>query len=231
MPVLACPKLANACTCSATLITDVLNVATFAHTVRTKANAIKFAHQSLCSPRISTFLKALRQGFLKGCPNLTSAGVTRYLNHSPASSKGHMKRPHQGIRSTRPRLRGTGDRSVVHEPQHPEARGIQDHISNANEDDTSDSNASSQLVPRPRTAHVIEDDDTEIQGNLFCFGAFADRHTGVVYSDLTGTFPYMSLEGSVCFFVVYHYESNAILALPIPNMEDSTIYDAYKKII
>ncbi len=31
----------------------------FTHTVQTKANSIKFAHQSLCSPHISTLLKAI----------------------------------------------------------------------------------------------------------------------------------------------------------------------------
>ncbi len=77
-------------------------VSLFTHTVRTKANSIKFAHQSLCSPPISTLLKAIRRGFLKRCPNLTAKGVTRYLNPSPATAKGHMKWPHQGIRSTTP---------------------------------------------------------------------------------------------------------------------------------
>ena len=98
MPVVACPKFTTARTWS-----PPAQVATFAHTVRTKANATKYAHQSFCSPRLSSFLKAIRRGFLTGCPNLTSNNVTRYLNPSPASSKGHMKRPHQGIRSTRPR--------------------------------------------------------------------------------------------------------------------------------
>ena len=69
----------------------------FTHTIRTKANSIKFAHQSMCSPTISTILKAIRRGFLDGCPNLSAKGVTRYLNPSPATAKGHMKRPHQGI--------------------------------------------------------------------------------------------------------------------------------------
>jgi hypothetical protein len=69
----------------------------FTHTIRTKANSIKFAHQSMCSPAISTLLKAIRRGFLDGCPNLSAKGVTRYLNPSPATAKGHMKRPHQGI--------------------------------------------------------------------------------------------------------------------------------------
>jgi len=103
MSLVACPKIATARTWSPPNADGPTHVATFAHTVRTKANSIKYAHQSFCSPRLSTFLKAIQRGFLKGCPNLTSTGVTKYLNPSPASSKGHMKRPHQGIRSTRPR--------------------------------------------------------------------------------------------------------------------------------
>ena len=78
-----------------------LQVASFAHTVRTKANSICFAHQSFCSPAIPTLLKAIKCGYLKGCPNLTTIGVTKYLNPSPATTKGHMKRPRHGIRSTR----------------------------------------------------------------------------------------------------------------------------------
>jgi hypothetical protein len=38
----------------------------------------------------------------------------------------------------------------------------------------------------------------------------------------------MSYDGSVCFLVVYHYESNAILALSIADLKDKTIFDAYK---
>jgi hypothetical protein len=53
------------------------------------------------APCISTLLKAIRHGFLKGCPNLRVAGVTRYLNPSPATAKGHMKWPCMGIGSTR----------------------------------------------------------------------------------------------------------------------------------
>jgi hypothetical protein len=69
----------------------------FSHSVRTKANSIKFAHQSMCSPKITTLLKAIQHGFLDECPNLSAKGVTRYLKPSPATAKGHMKRPHQGI--------------------------------------------------------------------------------------------------------------------------------------
>jgi hypothetical protein len=105
------------------------------------------------------------------------------------------------------------------------------HVYADNADSSSNSNSydSDRSVAHPPNTNLIEDDDSSKDGNIFCFGAFADKHTGVVYSNFTGTFPYMSLEGNVCFFVVYHYESNAILGLPVKNMEDSTIYEAYKQ--
>jgi hypothetical protein len=73
------------------------NTGLLTHTVRQK---LHFAHQSLCSPRMSTLLKAICQVYLKGCPNLTATGITKYLNPSPATAKRHMKRPQTGIRST-----------------------------------------------------------------------------------------------------------------------------------
>ncbi len=80
-----------------------INLATFMHSVRTQANAVKFAHQSLCNPKISTLLKATRKGFLKGCPNMTKKLITKYLNASPGTAKGHMKRPRHEIKSTHPK--------------------------------------------------------------------------------------------------------------------------------
>jgi hypothetical protein len=62
--------------------------------------------------------------------------------------------------------------------------------------------------------------DNKLIANVFCFGAFADKINGVVYNDLTGSFPFMSIDGSVCFFVLYHYETNAILVKPIANVDN-----------
>jgi hypothetical protein len=78
-----------------------MQIAFFTDTVQTKANSIHFAHQSLCSPKNSTLLKAIQYGYLKGCPNLTAKGVSKYLN--PSLATGHMKHPRQGIQSTRTR--------------------------------------------------------------------------------------------------------------------------------
>jgi hypothetical protein len=145
----------------------------FTHTIRTKANGIKFAHQSLCSPCISTLLEAIRRGFLKGCPNLTAKGVTRYLNPSPAMAKGHMKKPHQGICSTTPR-----------HPQMPlSAQQLQSiQAAPINNKSKGDNSSAPQIHIGPirhGPNYIVEDEDSSI-GNIFCFGAFADKRTGIL---------------------------------------------------
>jgi hypothetical protein len=77
--------------------------------------------------------------------------------------------------------------------------------------------------------NVIEDDCDASLANVFSFGAFADKNTGVMYHDMTGNFPFRSLDGYICYLIMYHYELNSILATPIDGTDDMTIFDAYKK--
>jgi hypothetical protein len=57
--------------------------------------------------------------------------------------------------------------------------------------------------------NIIIEDDNEFIANVFCFKAFEDKNTCIMYHNLTGLFPFMSYDGSVCFLVLYHYASNA----------------------
>ena len=50
-----------------------------------------------------------------------------------------------------------------------------------------------------------------------------------MYNDLTVAFPFMLLDGCVCYCVLYHYKLNAILVTPISGIDDVSIFDAYKK--
>jgi hypothetical protein len=77
-------------------------------------------------------------------------------------------------------------------------------------------------------ANIIPDDKSI--ANVFCFGAFVNKISGVVYNDLTGNFPFMSIDDSVCFFVMYHYKTNAILVKTIKNLDNHSIYEAYKQL-
>ena len=69
---------------------------------------------------------------------------------------------------------------------------------------------------------IGEEEDDESIANMFCFCAFANRNSGIVYHNLTGLFPFMLYDGSVCFFILYHDESNSILATPIAGLDKSS---------
>ncbi len=57
--------------------------------------------------------------------------------------------------------------------------------------------ASKDSIPVIRPAANIVESDNNSKANVFIFAAFADKRMGILYSDLTGTFPFMSLEGNV----------------------------------
>ena len=54
---------------------------------------------------------------------------------------------------------------------------------------------------------------------------------GAVHSDLTGRFPIPSSSGNHYILVVYCYDANAILMLPLQNRKAETILAAYKEIV
>jgi hypothetical protein len=99
-----------------------------------------------------------------------------------------------------------------------------------NEDESYNSN---NIAPLYQIAHditnIIKEDASQHNAHMFCFAAFADKCTGTLYNGLTGAFPFMSLEGNVCFLVLYHYKTNAIMALPISGFSAKTIMVAYKQ--
>ncbi len=76
----------------------------------------------------------------------------------------------------------------------------------------------------------MDNEDAKID-YVFCFGTFADKTSGIICNNLTGSFLFVSLEGSICFFVLYHYKSNCILSSPTKGMDDRTTFEAYKKYI
>jgi hypothetical protein len=137
-----------------------------------------------------------------------------------------MKRPCQGIHSTR-QVPPVPSPSVVQSHIVPEVihsiAHAHVHVMGNDDEDSEDS------IPMhvPHTNVIESDDDSD--GNVFVFAAFADKQNGTVYSNLTGAFPFMSLEGNVCFLVVYYYETNAIMAVPIANFTDDAILKAFRQ--
>ncbi len=158
--------------------------------------------------------------------------VCKYLMASPATSKGHMKHPRKGLRST---TKKTPKSNTLITPQsihsdrqdgRPDAAQV-----NAYESEIVNNKSSTEYEPQGREyPNIIPEVEDESIANVFCFVVFADKMTGVEYNDCTGNFPFMSLDGNVCFLVMYHYKTNAIFAVPIPGLDSKSILDAYKKI-
>ncbi len=136
-----------------------------------------------------------------------------------------MKWPRMGIRSTR--------RTHIHEAALPEEQDDPNDTNIVSVDQSGiislDNSSVASAPPRPSDANIILSDNKSLEANIFCFAAFADKQTGTLYNDLTGAFPFMSLEGIVCFLIICHYEANAILALPIKGFGDVIIFATYKQ--
>jgi hypothetical protein len=185
-----------------------VETAGFSYACTTKINNVKFAHQSFFNPPITSLLKAINADFLRGNPHLDAHTVCKYLIASPAMANGHLKRPHQGIWSTtntptptpRPPL-ATPER--VHDATMPGLIHPDKHDNLPNH-------------PPPNINSEIEDESI---ANVLCFRAFANKVTNVIYNDCTSGFSYMSLDGNVCFFVMYQYKTAAVLITPIAGLD------------
>ena len=62
---------------------------------------IKFMYAALCSPALSTLIKAIQNNFLSTWPGLTVEAVKKYVTDSDAALKGHMDRVRKNLRSTK----------------------------------------------------------------------------------------------------------------------------------
>jgi hypothetical protein len=161
--------------------------------------------------------------------------IFKYLNASPTTAKGHMKRPRHGIRSTTKRPATTVPPQITPVPVVPHdvqpIPAVWPPILPLFQAPPAYSGPAYGAVqgnhPPCLGPNVIDDDETKSIVNVFCFGAFADKRDGVVYNDFTGLFPFMSLDESVCFFVMYHYETNTILATPVVGLDEKSIFKAY----
>jgi hypothetical protein len=61
--------------CTPQLPQEACHIAGFLYHRTTKANDVKFMHQSLCNPPISSLLQAIKRNFLKGAPSPRKHGV------------------------------------------------------------------------------------------------------------------------------------------------------------
>jgi hypothetical protein len=161
------------------------HTANFSYHHTRKENNVKVMHQSLCNPPKLSLLAAIRQEFLHGAPHLSKKVVTKYLPPSPVTCKGHMKQPPKGLQSTTPKQPRIGVPASVPDPVMP---GLINPLDYNKDDNFSKGNPH---------FNIINDVDNHPNANIFCFGTFANKITGVIYNDCTGKFPFMSLDGNI----------------------------------
>ncbi len=68
------------------------------------ARFVAYWHRAFGSPSLSTFRRALKQGFIRGVPYLTHHLVTKCPPLSLSISFGHLNLLHKGIASSRPKI-------------------------------------------------------------------------------------------------------------------------------
>ena len=66
------------------------------------AEFVQFVHAAFGSPSVSTFHRAVRQGYLKAFPRITARMIRRNPPNSMATAMGHLDRVRQGMASTKP---------------------------------------------------------------------------------------------------------------------------------
>jgi len=179
-----------------------------AHNVYTlpyRRNQLKYMHQTLINPPMETLIKAIENEQLEGFPFMKTKMVRKYLAPSPATSKGRMKRSRAGIRSTRKNVEAetTTDMTVEVEPV---------------------------TAPGQMQSHVIPDDNEGQISNVFCYAALADKISGTLYTDATGALPVRSINGYQYYFVAYDYDTNYIFPIPIKDVTDASIIEAFQKV-
>ena len=129
-------------------------------------------HQSLCNPPISLLLKAINAGSLKGALHLTAPTVQKYLMPSPATSNEPMKQPYKGLWSTTPKTKNIPATAPLPAPlPWPIVPARYHNMPGLIPEDYS------EYSPNHHSFHTVEG---ALIANVFCFGAFADKVTGVI---------------------------------------------------
>jgi len=101
-------------------------------------------------------------------------------------------------------------------------------------DQTRQNVCSTKSCPSPDTHAPIDPNDDAFppgqptnKRTHLCFAAVLEP-TGQTHMDLTGKFPVQSLSGNNYILVVYDYDSNGILTVPLPNRCTKSILAAYQ---
>ena len=172
---------------------------------------VAFMHATFGSPALSTFLRALRLGWLDTIPRLTAALVSAHRPNSVATALGHLDQRRQGIDSTTKVHQSTTSTTVSDSVlSSTSVPALGDHsIYDADDDDAPDS-----------TDDDIDAHDSTDVPTVFCKLVFtADI-------DATGRFPVVSA-GKHEYMLLSYYKGY-IHVEPLHSRHHTAYIDAYR---
>ena len=82
----------------------------------------------------------------------------------------------------------------------------------------------------PQDMPTMSQEDAACTTNIFCCAALGDEVSGTFYTDITGAFPAVSLEGMHYYFIAYKYDTNTIISKPVTDLKDETILKAFEEV-
>ena len=141
--------------------------------------------------------------------------VTKYLARSATTSKGRMKRPRSGIRSTRKKKPNKQTKITKIDPL-VAINDIRTHMTKT---------ATQQVDQIPDGYESCND-----AKNFFYYAALADTIKGTLYTDATVALSARSLDGNQYYFIAYDYDTNYIFAIPLKDLTNPSIIEGFDTI-
>ena len=172
---------------------------------QTHMELVNYLHAACFSPVKSTFVKAIKNGFLKSWPGLTAPLVEKYLTESVATAQGHLKQEKQHLQSTKKLLQN----------KHP----IDDLCKQTQKlhlNDKSNDAVINNLATQPEDCEEVT------------YMLIDRKNDKIGYIDSTGRFPQRSSSGNEYIFIGYHYAGNTILATALKNRTAQSLVNAWK---
>ena len=153
---------------------------------RTLPNLAAYLHACTGFVPPATLIRAINKGWFTSWPGLTASLISKHLPKSIPSTMGHLHMTRKNVRSTKARSEpAVGVTTIKGDPY------------------------DEQALPH-RTTDASKTHHVGIARVLPI-----DQMAGTVSTDITGRFPITSARGNAYVFVMYDYDSNAILASPI----------------
>jgi hypothetical protein len=191
---------------------------------QTHKDLVTYLHACCFSPVKSTFQQAIKKGFFKTWPGLTTQLVEKHLTTSTATVKGHLVQERANLQSTKVPIPAN---------IHP-IDSLCEKTSALSLEPTTTSNPHS-ATNITDTNSATEDfypipDVPNKRSNKVIYAVIDRSDMSVGYIDACGRFPQRSSSGNEYIIVAYHYDGNAILATATKDRTAQSLTNAWESI-